>query len=176
MAKTLILYYSKTGFAQRYAQWLKEDLACDCFPFEKRGQVNLSDYDTVVFGAGCTAGKIRKAGWFRKQLPALAGKRLAVFFTGAMGPDPAAIKQCVGQNFSPEELQKVKVFYLWGGLNYEKMGLLERQMMKVFRSMLAAKKNPTPQDLQAAKMVAASFDESNRTYLTPLEDYVKQTN
>ena len=86
--KLLVVYYSKTGFAKRYAQWLEKDLSCDCVPFAQRGTVDLSRYDGVVFGSSLRAGKIRKLAWFRKQLPQLSGKRLAVFFTGAMGPDP----------------------------------------------------------------------------------------
>ena len=74
--KALIVYLSKTGFTKRYAQWLKEDLSCDCVPFDQRGQVDLSPYGAVVFGSSVHAGRIRKLGWLKKQLPALAGKRV----------------------------------------------------------------------------------------------------
>ena len=169
--KLLVIYYSKTGFTQRYAQWLKEDLACDCVPFEQRLSVDFSKYEGVVFGSSVHAGHIQKLSWFRKQLPKLSGKRLALFFTGAMAPDPKAVEDCVAQNLSAQERSQVKPFYLWGGLNYEKMGGLDKWMMRMFRKMLQSKKNPTQEDREAARMVASSFDKTNREFLTPLKEY-----
>lgn len=170
--KLLVVYYSKTGFAKRYAQWLEKDLSCDCVPFAQRRGVDLSRYDGVVFGSSLRAGKIRKLSWFRKQLPQLSGKRLAVFFTGAMGPDPQAVRQAVAQNLTPREQEQVKAFYLWGGLNYEAMGGVDKWMMGVFRKMLQGKKNPTEEDRQAARMVAASFDRTDPANLASLEEYL----
>lgn len=60
--RTLVIYYSKTGFAKRYAQWLEEDLACRCVPFSQRDSVDLAAYDKVVFGSSVHAGGIRKLG------------------------------------------------------------------------------------------------------------------
>ena len=170
--KALIVYLSKTGFTKRYAQWLKEDLSCDCVPFDQRGQVDLSPYGAVVFGSSVHAGRIRKLGWLKKQLPALAGKRVALFFTGAMPPDQETVQQCLAQNLTSEEQRQVKAFYLWGGLNYQAMGPVDKWMMGVFRKMLASKKDPTPQDRQTAQMVAASYDKTDRASLKPLEDYL----
>jgi menaquinone-dependent protoporphyrinogen IX oxidase len=48
---TIIIYSSKTGFTEKYAQWLKEDLACDCVPYEKRGTVDFDKYQAVAFGS-----------------------------------------------------------------------------------------------------------------------------
>lgn len=171
--KTVILYCSKTGFTEQYAHWLAQDLSCACFPYERRKTVNLAEYDTVVFGGRLQAGFIRGAKWFFRQLPRLEGKRLALFFTGAMAPDPEAIKRAVMQNIPPEEQERVPAFYLWGGLNYEKMGPVDRGMMGMFRRMLAAKKNPTEEDREAAKMVASSYNMAKRENLKELEEYLR---
>lgn len=173
MNKTLIIYHSKTGFTERYARWLQEDLSCDCVPYEKRKTVNLSQYDAVVYGAGCHAGSIRKVKWFQEKLPALSGKKLAVFFTGAMPPDPAATQKTVEQNFTPEQLKTLKVFYLWGGLNYERMGALDKGMMAMFRKMMNAKADATEEQREMAKVIAGSFDKTDRKYLAPLEEYLR---
>ena len=171
--RLLIVYYSKTGFTKQYAQWLQEDLHGDCIPLPERGQVDFSSYDKVVFGSSVHAGGIRKLGWFKKQLPRLRGKRLAVFFTGAMPPEEHTVEQCVAQNLTPEERRQVRAFYLWGGLNYEAMGPVDKWMMGVFRKMLAGKKNPTQEDRMAAQMVASSYDKAQRKYLEPLEEYLR---
>lgn len=84
--RLLVVYTSKTGFTKRYAQWLAEDLSGDCFPLEQAARVDFSGYDAVAFGSSVHAGGVRKLAWLKKRLPALAGKRVALFFTGAMPP------------------------------------------------------------------------------------------
>lgn len=171
--KTLILYCSKTGFTQQYAQWLQEKLQCDCIPFSQRNSADFSQYQTVVFGSGCYIGKIRKLDWFKKQLPRLRGKRLAVFFTGAMPPDPSDIHRLERENFSPEELRLIKTFYLQGGLNYEKMCLKDKFLMAGFRGMLKARANSSKEKIMLQN-IQQSFDKTSRENLLPLLDYLSQ--
>ena len=45
-------------------------------------------------------------------------------------------------------------------------------MMGVFRKMLASKKDPSPEDIEAARMVASSYDKTDRASLQPLERYL----
>lgn len=172
--RLLIVYYSKTGFTKQYAQWLQEDLHGDCIPLPERGQVDFSSYDKVVFGSSVHAGRIRKWKWFREQLPRLQGKQVALFFTGATPPEEETVAQCVAQNLTQEERNAVRTFYLWSGLRYEAMGPVDRWMMGMFRKMLAAQKNPSPQDREAARMVASSYDKTDRAFLKPLEDYLRE--
>ena len=124
--RLLVVYTSKTGFTKRYAQWLAEDLSADCFPLEQAARVDFSGYDAVAFGSSVHAGGVRKLAWLKKRLPALAGKRVALFFTGAMPPEEKTVEQCVAQNLTPQERQQVKAFYLWGGLNYQAMGPVDK--------------------------------------------------
>lgn len=158
--RLLVVYTSKTGFTKRYAQWLAEDLSGDCFPLEQAARVDFSGYDAVAFGSSVHAGGVRKLAWLKKRLPALAGKRVALFFTGAMPPEEKTVEQCVAQNLTPQERQQVKAFYLWGGLNYQAMGPVDKWMMGVFRKMLASQKNPSPEDKLAAQMVGSSYDKT----------------
>lgn len=171
--KTLILYSSKTGFTERYAKWLQEELSCDCVPFARRSSVELSRYEAVVYGAGCHAGSIRKLPQFLKMLPKLTGKRLAVFFTGAMPPDETAVAQTVAKNFTPRQLEQLRVFYLWGGLNYESMGPVDRAMMAAFRKMLRSKPDASAEEKTAAQMIESSYDKTDRAYLKPLLEYLQ---
>lgn len=55
-------------------------------PWSKPPRVDFSGYDAVAFGSSVHAGGVRKLAWLKKRLPALAGKRVALFFTGAMPP------------------------------------------------------------------------------------------
>ena len=71
--RTLVIYYSKTGFAKRYAQWLEEDLACRCVPFSQQDSVDLAAYDKVVFGSSVHAGGHPQAGVVQKAAAPAAG-------------------------------------------------------------------------------------------------------
>jgi len=170
--KTIIIYYSKTGFTRQYAQWLAQDIGAECVPYEKRKGIRLDSYDAIVFGGRLRAGAIGGAKWFFRQAAELKEKRLALFFTGAMPPDPEGIQRAVAQNVPAQEQGRIPAFYLWGGLNYEKMGFVDRAMMAGFRKMLASKKAPSPEEQEAAKMVAQSYDKTARGNLRELEAYL----
>ena len=89
-----------------------------------------------------------------------------------MPPEPNTVAQCVAQNLTDQEQKQVRTFYLWGGLNYQAMGPVDKWMMGVFRKMLASQKNPSPEDKLAAQMVGSSYDKTDRASLKPLEDYL----
>ena len=48
--KTIVLYKSKYGSAQRYAQWIAEDINADLYDASNAKPEELLKYDTVVFG------------------------------------------------------------------------------------------------------------------------------
>lgn len=166
--KTLVLYYSKTGFTQRYAEWIAEETDADCEPFDHRDGVRFGDYDAVLFGSSVHAGSIRKLKWFKKQLPDWEGKRLGVFAVGAMPNGGETAKQMFAQNLTDAERSRIATFYLPGGLNYERMGALDRAMMSAFRKMLASKKDRTPEDDMALSAISKSYDVSDRAAIAPI--------
>ena len=169
--KTLIIYCSKTGFTRKYAQWLRDDLDCDCVPFAERHSAGLDQYGAVAFGSGCYVGRINKLGWFKRQMPGLEGKKLAVFFTGAMEPAPSDVRRLERVYFSPKELCKVKTFYLQGGLNYAGMNPVDKALMAVFRQALRSKSD-SPRYRVMLQNVEQSFDKTERASLRPLEEYL----
>ena len=66
------------------------------------------------------------------------------------------------------ELKKVNIFYCPGGLNYEKMPVSSRLMMKMFIKMLKAKKDKTEAEQEMIKMISASYDISDKRYIEPV--------
>lgn len=169
--KTLILYSSKTGFTEKYAQWLQKDLGCDCVEFSRRGEVSLAEYQAIAFGAGVYVGRIRKLAWLKRQLPDIRGKRVAVFFTAAMAPDAADIRRVERENFQPEELRFIRPFYLQGGLNYAAMSPTDKLLMAVFRKMLKTRAS-SPKEKVMLQNVQCSFDKTDPESLKPLEAFL----
>ena len=78
-------------------------------------------------------------------------------------------------NFTQEEMGDIRLFYLPGGLCYEKMGTLDRFFMKLFRKMLASRKNPSAEEAETAKAISHSYDIADRAYLDPVMDAFMQS-
>lgn len=168
----LIIYHSKTGFTRRYAVWLSEALGCQAIPASKAKKTDLSPYAAIVYGGGFYAGKINGIGWFKKQLPFLKEKAAVVFATGAMPSSAPEAAAALRQNFTDDEWQRLHVFYMQGGLCYEKMNIFDKGMMRLFRWMLS-KKAENQEMLQA---VSSSYDNSSEDQLAPLLSFLKQAN
>ena len=164
----VVIYYSQTGFTRQYAQWLAEELGCSCVPYEGRKQIDPAQYDLVIFGSWCHAGKIQKLKWFLNDFSVKENSRKAVFAVGAIPSSSANVEQLFEQNMSAGERKKIPGFYLQGGLRYEKMSLSSRLMMKAFSKMIAQKKDKTPDEEEMARMICHSYDISNRMYLEPM--------
>ena len=125
MGKTGVIYYSKTGFTRKYAEWLAEALECDAVAYPQAAKTTWSDYDTVIFASWFHAGRIQKLDWFMR-LP-LAGKKRIVAAVGAMPADAPEVPAALRSNFGDGWAQ-YHVFYLPGGLCYEKMGAADRAL------------------------------------------------
>ena len=174
--KAVIIYYSKTGFTRRYAQWLAEAMGCDCVPFDRRMKVRLDDYDVVIFGSWLRAGAIQKLGWFKEQMPNMTGKMRIVFAVGAMPAEAEdAVRKMFDQNFTPEEQERVCMYYLQGGLDYAKMDPVSRAAMKMLCFMLKHKRIPTIEDKATLELIGKSFDASSREAIRPIVNAVGKT-
>lgn len=170
--KAMIIYVSQTGFTEKYAKWLAEELGGSCVPYKERGKVRLEDYDVLVFGGWLHAGKVRNLKWFQEQTAALKGKRLAVFAVGAAPTEGQSMEKLRDDNLTKEEQARIGFFYLPGGMCYEKMGTASKLMMKMFSSMMSKKKDKTPQEEEMARMIGSSYDISGRGYLKELEEFL----
>lgn len=175
-SKVLVVYYSKTGFAKKYAEWIGEslvsDMSCDVVPYEKCKKIQFGQYDTILFGGGFHAGQINGLKWFKariNKLKATSSIRIGVFVTGAMPSDAPDVEKTMRKNFTQQEWETIRTFYLPGGLCYEKMGIGDKLMMAVFRAML----KEANVDSRMRQMVAQSFDITNKEAITPVVEWCK---
>ncbi len=173
--KSIVIYNSQTGFTKQYAEWISEAAGCECVSLKKAGKIKLSDYDAIVFGSWFMAGGIVKLPWFKKQMPALAqaGKKLVVFAVGASPAESPMVPEALAKIFTEDEKKLVKLFYCPGGLNYEKMSGFSRFMMKMYAKALASKKDASENDREQAKMIANSYDISDKKYIEPIIAEIK---
>lgn len=166
--KTIIIYYSQTGFTEKYAKWIAEETGARCLSLSAAKKENLSAYDTIIFGSFACAGTIRKLDWFKKNLEKWADKKLLLFCTGANPADSPQIESFFKQNLMEPVFQKVSAFYCPSGLNYEKMPAFSKMMMKMYVKMLRSKKDKTDAEEEMIRVVSGSYDISDRKYIEPI--------
>lgn len=171
---TIVIYNSETGFTKRYAQWIAEEAKADCFEFSEVKDRNLSNYDSIIFGGWANAGGITKLKWFKNNMENWPDKKLIVFCVGASPIESPDVEIALKQNFTEEEFEKVKVFYCPGGLNYEKMSLSYKLMMKAFVKAISLKRNKTLQEKEMVKFMSNSYDISDKKYIEPILECLKK--
>lgn len=172
--KTIVIYSSQTGFTKRYAEWIADAARADCLELSAAKKKDLTAYEAIVFGGWACAGSISKISWFKGNIDKWADKKLIAFCVGGSPIDSPEIDTALKRNFSETEQKKVRTFYCPGGFNYEKMTAPSKLMMKLFIKMLKAKKDKTPEEQVMIKMISSSYDISNKKYIEPILQYLKQ--
>ena len=174
MDSMLIVYKSGTGFTKRYADWIAETVACQKIPFAKISDVDINDYDVIVYGAGIYAGRIKGLKKFKKKVSDLHGGEIVVFASGAAPYTDEIVSKIKEENFTDEELNHIEFFYFQSGLNYERMGLTDKILMKSYGTILKLKMNKSDTETGTIEALAKSYDYSSREQIKPVVDYLQQ--
>jgi menaquinone-dependent protoporphyrinogen IX oxidase len=169
--KIYIICNSKTGFTRRYADWIAGETGGIVVPYKELGKTAIEAEDTVIFGSRLHAGRVEHLGKIKARF---GNHRLVVFAVGGAPNDAAeATDKIWSMNFTEEERTLIPHFYMQGGLNYEKMGFLDRTMMKTAAKMMSKQKSLGPEDAGFAEAIQNSYDISSREYIEPLLACVK---
>jgi len=139
MAKALIIYFSKYGTTKKYSEWIAEELAGDIYSINNFKQNILNNYDTVILGSGLYAGKIEGINIFINNYEILKNKKLILFTCGLADYNKAenidSIYKRIQKELPEGIIEKIKIFYLRGGINYKKLTLKHRIMMWMVKKM-----------------------------------------
>lgn len=171
--KAIIVYNSHTGFTKRYAEWIAEETGADLVALKEAKGMDLSAYETIVYGGWAMGGGINKLEWFKENMSKWEGKKLVAFCVGASPAESPKPLEAVCANFTDEEKEKVSIFYCPGGFAYDKMAFGYKLMMKMFRAMLRNKKDKTEEDIEMEKMIATSYDISDKKYIAPIVECIR---
>lgn len=171
MSKIVVIYKSKYGTTKRYAQWIAQELDAPIFDSSSIQASQLSNYDIVIYGGGLYANGIDGA----KLVADNFCKTLVLFTVGLANPQITDYTPILEKAFKPEQLSKMKVFHLRGGVNYNKLSLLHRGMMAALKRK-ADKITPaqrTSDDVGIIETYGKEVDFTDRTAIEPLVQYVK---
>ncbi|MDE6764330.1 MAG: flavodoxin domain-containing protein [Oscillospiraceae bacterium] len=157
--KTIVVYKSKYGYTKKYAEWLAESLGCDIK--DNASLADISDYDAVICGGGIYAGRINGAKLITQNYGKLSGKRLALFAVGSSVGRPEELEAFWEKALAENIRDRIPHFYLRGGFDYGRLGIIDRLMMNMLKKMLLGKDTLTEDDkgLLAAYETPVDFTE-----------------
>lgn len=174
---TLIIYSSQTGFTKKYANWIAEKLNAETMTIKtaiKKDIDYFKPYDTIIYGGWVAVEKIHKVDWFTSRIDSWKDKKMAIFSVGASPASYSGIDKLLDKALNTEQKKYAKAFYFQGGLDYDKMSLGSKMLMKTFSAMLKSKKNPTDEEKAMVQAVSHSCDLTDPKYIEPLVDYIKK--
>jgi len=174
MESILIVYKTKTGFTKKYVDWITETIDCQTASFDQVNNVDISNYDIIIYGAGMHAGRIQGLKEFKKKVLNLVSKKIVVFATGGAPYKDEIISKIKTDNFSADELNNINFFYFQSGMNYEKIGLFDKTIMKTYSKVLEFKNKKSDIEDGTSKAIAESYDHSSSEYIKPMIDYLNR--
>jgi len=171
MNNIAVIYKSKHGTTKQYAQWIAEELGASLFEASSIKHSQVAVYDTVIYGGGLYAGGIDGIKLVTKN----RSKSLIVFTVGLADPNTTDYADILTKNFTQEQLSKTKVFHLRGGIDYKKLGVVDKSLMAILRKMAAKKKQAelSDEDKVFLDTYGGKLDFTNQPAIKPLVDYVR---
>lgn len=169
MKEIVVVYKSKTGFTKKYAEWIAEELSCDLMAISDFSLDSVTRYDMIIYGSRIHAGKLD--GLTRVKEMTL-NKDMVLFATGATPNDAEVIIEGIWQNTLKDG--HMPHFYMQSGLDYKKMSMGDRLIMKTLAGFLSGKKKKNKEDIGCENAIKKSHDISSKDYIIPLVDYVKR--
>jgi len=163
-----VLYRSKSGYTERYARWISEQLSADLLRVDDIRSTNLAPYGLIIYGAGLYAAGIHGLKALLRQMESTPEKRLMVFAVGVTPARPEVVPELIAKNL-PSPLQgKIPLFYLRGGFNADRLTAVDRFLMAVLKLKLRMKPRLSPDERGMLAACEKPVDFSSPNQLTEL--------
>lgn len=150
-----IVYGSHYGTTERYAQELSRRVGIPAVDYRKMGEI--SSQDTAIYLGGLYAGGLVG---LKKSLPKLkTAANLIVVTVGIADPEEEEnvqhIRASVTKQLGEELTAKTTFIHLRGGIDYGKLNMLHRTMMRMLYSQI--KKKPVDQLSEEDQELIATY-------------------
>ena len=174
--KPIIIYTSKYGSTEKYANWLAEALKCPAKILKSITTQELATYDTIIYGGGLYAGGVAGFKRFLSYIGAAKDKNLILFMVGSTNPaDKKTYAEVAERNIPAEWKERFQVFAFHGDQLFSKMSLLHRLMMRVPKFM--AKRVPEAERTEDMKLFLENFGRdvvfTSREQIEPIVGYLQ---
>ena len=174
MSKIVVLFRSKTGYTRRYAEWIAKALNCDLIENKRLRIEQLENYDTIIIGGYVHAGTIQGVDFIMKNWKELKKKNIIMFTVGLKEASVHKIEKLWKRQMTTEQLDKMKMFYLRGGFDLQKLGFINSILMKMFRFVLHMKKNAVIGTTDVLGMFEHPVDFTCEENIEPIINAVKR--
>lgn len=155
---TIVVYESQAGHTKQYAQWISEELDCECKSRDEISKAQLKNYETVIYGGWIMADRI--SGYDKVK------KHISPDVVFAVGACPAYEE--VVEELREKNKLSVPFFYFQGGMNAEKLGFLQKKMIGMAVSQTKKKENRTRKEDFVVEYLGTNFDFSSKEQIQPL--------
>ncbi len=139
MKKSIVIYTSKRGSTKQYAEWIAEDLGCAALSLPEAKDVNLYEYDCIIYGGWIRGSGIVDFDKFAKMLDDELMKRLIVFGVGFADETAENYAQVWGYSLGkidPRNEKRVLMYILGGRYDPAAVTGLDKFLMKTMRAVL----------------------------------------
>jgi menaquinone-dependent protoporphyrinogen IX oxidase len=173
--KTVVVYKSKHGSTQRYAEWIANEAKADLY---ERSQVALEDllnYDTIVYGGSMYVVGILGIDLIRKNFDHIKDKKVIVFSVGASPAHADAVKAVKNKNFTKEMNEKIHFFHLRGGFDYSKLKSLDRFLIYLLKKKIEFKKvsERDNDEIGMLTSIGKPVDWTNTKHIQPIVECIR---
>ena len=165
MEKVAILYFSKTGYAKRYAEMLAKATQGELFDTKKMHNLNaVQNFDVIVFVASVMGGRLNGYHLIDHNIFDIEKKRKIFVAVGLTPPLEPVLAQLTQTNTPFGFEGQIKFFQLRGGMDASKLSLMDKMLMRNIRKRLEqqSSKNVVEEEMYQAIINGADYvDEKN---------------
>ncbi|MGI6578937.1 MAG: flavodoxin domain-containing protein [Saccharofermentanales bacterium] len=177
--KSLVLYRSQYGSTEQYARWIQEELSCQSDHIDNLSKYDISDYDLIIVGEGVYAGQLKAA---KKLIPIIEeypDKKYIFFMVGIADMEDQENRDKLYSDLAKamgSAIEKMKVFFLRGVLDYSKLNFKHKTMMWMLVKYLKGKdEKDLPKDGdQLISTYGKKVSFIDRNSIEPLIKYAKE--
>jgi menaquinone-dependent protoporphyrinogen IX oxidase len=174
--KIVVLYSSIHGTTKQYAQWISEALKSPIIKKQDIKPMDLMDYDVIVYGGALYAGGIKGISVITKNWSQLREKHIILYTVGLANPENASFEHIIKKAFTQEQIEKIKIFHVRGGIHYNKLGLHHKIMMKMLVENI--KNKPQPEMNEETTLFLETYgkeiDFTNKETIKPVITYINE--
>ncbi len=139
---SLILYHSQYGSTEQYAHWIKEELSSQSDCFDNLKKYDIEEYDLIIVGEGVYAGQLKTPKRLIPIIEKYPDKRFIFFMVGIADMEDQENREKLYHDLAKAmgpAVEKTKVFFLRGVLDYSKLNFKHKTMMWLLVNYLKRK-------------------------------------
>jgi len=172
LSKVAVVYRSKSGYTEKYANWIAKAMDGDLLKGEKTKPEDLLKYDAIVYGGGLYAVGINGIKLITRNYERLKDKKIILFGVCASPTRPEIVEEVMNRNLSKEQQETIEFFLLRGGFDKSKLTPVDRVLMQIMKIHLKRKKNPTPDERGMLNAYTHPVDFTNEKNIEPIISYL----